>query len=505
MKKKLPIVLLTASCALLPLAARPVWADDNLLSGYTRVEKVYAMVDAPSFLNVRERADKKSRIVGILHPGDFCYILYGAGKERVYIESNELRGFVDGKWLRTGDEITSFAKITTVNGTVPEGIVIVAPENNKAVSYTLTTTQDVSGESPAEGSSEAAAAPAEESAEGAKASAEENAVPAGSAAAVSSVAVGSSDNYAYELKAVAVKNLSEAALSGDLAAQEEIIQFIATAADAEWNRYGYLKSVVIAQVVEETEWLSFPAYGGILPSDNNVLGIPVDFLTGLWASNWSGTSAIRNIYGEETEIRVYESVNACLMDYAAFMVGVHPELARELDAEKVLVTALGSNGEPTEYTERLKMLIGLYDLTRFDPAPLPEEPEEPENPAARIDESGYGAGELELIWALVAQEDDTSYEGALAVISSVMNRADMNYGGHGTGALDQLTAPGQFCYSPEISPSSVWEWRLGGNVAEFVKAAVNDCLNGGIRNHGYINFRSYDGGGWVRIGTNYYF
>ncbi len=262
MKKKLPIVLLTASCALLPLAARPVRADDNLLSGYTRVEKVYAMVDAPSFLNVRERADKKSRIVGILHPGDFCYILYGAGKERVYIESNELRGFVDGKWLRTGDEITSFAKITTVNGTVPEGIVIVAPENNKAVSYTLTTTQDVSGESPAEGSPEAAAAPAEDGAEGAKAPAEENAVPAGSAAAVSSVAVGSSDNYAYELKAVAVKNLSEAALSGDLAAQEEIIQFIATAADAEWNRYGYLKSVVIAQVVEETEWLSFPAYGG---------------------------------------------------------------------------------------------------------------------------------------------------------------------------------------------------------------------------------------------------
>ena len=143
--KKLPIVLLTASCALLPLAARPVRADDNLLSGYTQVEKVYAMVDAPSFLNVRERADKKSRIVGILHPGDFCYILYGAGKERVYIESNELRGFVDGKWLRTGDEITSFAKITTINGTFPEGIVIVAPENNKAVSYTLTTTQDEIG------------------------------------------------------------------------------------------------------------------------------------------------------------------------------------------------------------------------------------------------------------------------------------------------------------------------------------------------------------------------
>ena len=495
MKRKLPLVLLTASCFLVPLTAQPAEADTDLLSGYTQVEKVYALVEAPSFLNVRERADKRSRIVGILHPGDFCYILYGEGQERVYIESNELRGFVDGRWLRTGAEIASYGKISAISGTASEGIVIVAPENNKAVSFTLTTTQDVPTESSAAGAGGIAAGAG-------SGGAEENVPSGGSAAAVSSVAFGSSDNYAYELQAAAVRNLSTAALSGDAAAQEEIIQYLASAADTEWNRCGYLKSVIIAQVVEETEWLSFPEYGGILPSDNNVLGIPADFLTGRWASSWSGMSAIRTVYGEETEIRVYESVNACLLDYAAFMAGVHPEIVRELDVDTVLVTALGSGGEPTEYTERLKTLIENYELTRFDPEP---EPEEPEVPRARIDESGYSGGELELIWALVAQEDDTSYEGALAVITSVMNRADMNYGGHGMGALEQLTAPGQFCYSPEISPSYLWEQRLGGNVAEFVKAAVNDCLNGGIRNHGYINFRSYDGGGWVRIGTNYYF
>ncbi len=599
MKKRRPIAVIAFLLAAALLSSQLTYADTGLFSGYTQVEKVYALVNAPSFLNVRERADKKSRIVGILHPGDFCYILYGEGQERVYIESNELRGFVDGKWLLTGDAIASYGKISAITGKVSEGIVIVAPEDNKAVSYTLTTTRDLSEESTGTAAEESAAAArnalasentgsaktqtpsknvsqaavtdnsadaesesveiAEEStassesvtgtapaqgtestlsadstanavsAESADSTASE--APAGNAqnaaatestagntgagedpeneesvsaaASVSAVTVGSSDNYKYALDAASVKVLGLAAAAGDEAAREEILQLLADAAETEWNRYGYLKSVVIAQVVDETEWLTFPDMGGDLrPADNNVLGIPVDFLTGYWASNWSGTSAIRTLLGEETEVRIYESVDACLMDYAAFMVGIHPELARELNVETVLLAALGSGGEHTAYTQRIASLIEKFELTRFDPEP---EPEEPEVPRARIDERTYSAGELELIWALVAQEDDTSYEGALAVITSVMNRADMNYGGYGTSALVQLTAPGQFCYSPEISPAYVWNWRMGGNVADFVKAAVNDCLNGGVRNHGYINFRSYNGGGWVRIGTNYYF
>ncbi len=579
MRKRLSIIL-AVLLAVLPLLSRPVYADTSLFSGYTQVEKVYALVNAPSFLNVRERADKKSRIVGILHPGDFCYILYGEGQERVYIESDELRGFVDGKWLLTGESIASYGKISAITGNVSEGIVIVAPEDNKAVSYTLTTTRDLSEESAGTAAAESAAAagsaPAAENTESAKSQAgakniaqavktgasagtesaesapdaestveavsenspadtesmpdaedpqssagtestsdvlsageaestedAENEDIASAAASVSAVKVGSSDNYNYALDAASVKGLGTAAAAGDEAAQEEILQLLASAAEAEWNRFGYLKSVTIAQVVDETEWLTFPDMGGGLrPADNNVLGIPADFLNGRWTSSWSGTSAIRTLLGEETEVRIYESVDACLMDYAAFMVGIHPEIARELDVETVLLTALGSGGEHTAYTQRIAALVEEFELTRFDPEP---EPEEPEVPRARIDERTYSQGELELIWALVAQEDDTSYEGALAVITSVMNRADMNYGGHGTSALAQLTAPGQFCYSPEISPAYVWNWRMGGNVADFVKAAVNDCLNGGVRNHGYINFRSYNGGGWVRIGTNYYF
>ena len=116
----------------------------------------------------------------------------------------------------------------------------------------------------------------------------------------------------------------------------------------------------------------------------------------------------------------------------------------------------------------------------------------------------YSQAELELIWAIVAQEDDKSYTGALAVITCAMNRAEINYGGHGTDPLSQLTAAGQFCYSPSISASVHWQRRLGGHVPDHVKQAVSDAL-GGLRNHGCLYFRSYGGPGRTKIGGNYFF
>ena len=122
------------------------------------------------------------------------------------------------------------------------------------------------------------------------------------------------------------------------------------------------------------------------------------------------------------------------------------------------------------------------------------------------DRTNYSQSDLELIWAVVAQEDDKSYEGALAVISSAMNRADKNYGGYGKTVLEQLTADGQYCYSPKVSDSSLYQRRLGGNVADYVKQAVSDCLTKGIRNHDYLNFRSSNRTGlYTRIGDNWYF
>ena len=124
----------------------------------------------------------------------------------------------------------------------------------------------------------------------------------------------------------------------------------------------------------------------------------------------------------------------------------------------------------------------------------------------RVDPTRYTRKQLELIWAIVAQEDNGSYEGALAVISSAMNRTESpKWGYAGSNALEQLTAPGQYCYSND----TYWVPRLNGNVPNYVIKAVNDCLKYGIRNHNHTSFRStkgkVTGNDAVQIGGNWFF
>ena len=124
----------------------------------------------------------------------------------------------------------------------------------------------------------------------------------------------------------------------------------------------------------------------------------------------------------------------------------------------------------------------------------------------RTDDTPYTQEQLETIWAVVAQEDNGSYDGALAVISSAMNRTESGaWSYEGSNAYAQLTAAGQYCYSMD----NYWVSRLHGNVPDYVKQAVDDCLRRGIRNHNYTSFRSSagktTGSGAVRIGGNWYF
>lgn len=124
----------------------------------------------------------------------------------------------------------------------------------------------------------------------------------------------------------------------------------------------------------------------------------------------------------------------------------------------------------------------------------------------RVDATSYSQTDMELIWAIVAQEDNGSYEGALAVISSAMNRCESPaWSSLGSNALSQLKAPGQYCYSND----SYWVSRLNGNVPIYVKTAVNDCLVKGVRNHRFTSFRSTKGSTTgpdaVQIGGNWFF
>ena len=109
----------------------------------------------------------------------------------------------------------------------------------------------------------------------------------------------------------------------------------------------------------------------------------------------------------------------------------------------------------------------------------------------------YTSNELDLMCAITAQECSSSYNGALAVITTACNRAESR----GTDPLTEYKRTGQFCYSID----SHWKKRLNGNYSASVFQAVIDALNG-KRNHNYFSFRSASSGAsGVNIGGNVYF
>ena len=113
----------------------------------------------------------------------------------------------------------------------------------------------------------------------------------------------------------------------------------------------------------------------------------------------------------------------------------------------------------------------------------------------------YSAADLDLLCAITAQECSSSYEGALAVITTACNRAESSkWASKGSDPLSQYKAPGQFCYSID----SHWKRRLNGNYSSAVKQAVTDALNG-KRNHNYLSFRAAGHASGEYIGGNVYF
>ncbi len=113
----------------------------------------------------------------------------------------------------------------------------------------------------------------------------------------------------------------------------------------------------------------------------------------------------------------------------------------------------------------------------------------------------YSESDLDLLCAITAQECSSSYEGALAVITTACNRAvSSKWMSRGVDPLSQYMAKGQFCYSID----NHWMKRLNGNYASHVKQAVVDALNG-KRNHNYLSFRAAGTASGENIGGNVYF
>ena len=113
----------------------------------------------------------------------------------------------------------------------------------------------------------------------------------------------------------------------------------------------------------------------------------------------------------------------------------------------------------------------------------------------------YSDSELDLLCAITAQECSSSYEGALAVITTACNRTvSSSWKRYGSDPLSQYMAPSQFCYSID----NHWRKRLNGNYPSYVKRAVLDALNG-KRNHSYLSFRAAGYHSGEIIGGNVYF
>ncbi len=105
--------------------------------------------------------------------------------------------------------------------------------------------------------------------------------------------------------------------------------------------------------------------------------------------------------------------------------------------------------------------------------------------------------DFDLVCAIVEHEGGSSYEGALAVMSCVMNRVESP--DYPDDPVSVLTAPGQFA-----SYLDGYYQQFLGNSSTAVRQAVTDAL-GGKRSHSYLNFRSYKTDGSVNIGGNWYF
>lgn len=97
------------------------------------------------------------------------------------------------------------------------------------------------------------------------------------------------------------------------------------------------------------------------------------------------------------------------------------------------------------------------------------------------------ASDYDLLCAIVAAESDKTFDDALAVATTILNRCEApNWvASFGTNPISQATAPNQFVVYQHGSYAAY----TNGNAPDTVKQAVSDALKG-VRNHNYLSFRS---------------
>lgn len=91
----------------------------------------------------KEKTSDEPEVVGILERGGLCYILDDEQEEWCYVESGDVRGFVQTKQLETGQEVKKEIEEKGEDKyTLAEEKI--APEKNKACYYTVTSVKEAS-------------------------------------------------------------------------------------------------------------------------------------------------------------------------------------------------------------------------------------------------------------------------------------------------------------------------------------------------------------------------
>ena len=92
-------------------------------------------------LNVKEEKNADAKTVGTMTQGQLCYILADKDTDWVYVESGDVRGFVEKKYLDNSDE-TKKQITTTGEDKYKTAKETVKPEENKALYYTLSSVKE---------------------------------------------------------------------------------------------------------------------------------------------------------------------------------------------------------------------------------------------------------------------------------------------------------------------------------------------------------------------------
>ena len=487
---------------------------------FSRVNKQYALAQGSRSNRIYEKPDQKSTIVGEVPFYGLVYVLKSVGGWS-YVESGDVRGFIPSSDLQMGSDTTQMVELIGENGfeTATPDVEIA---DNSAFTFTQTTTQDVIADKDSalvlnEGDI------LEYPKDNARAVGE---VKSGSLVYVLAKARNEDGWYYVESGDVrgffkasdlfygfgsSVTDILSDMDNGNTESDSGLLadQII----DPEDNRslYYSLKSTKMAADEVGEEIAEYAAsFTGKLPYiyGGTSLSYGADcsgFVQSVFAS--FGISLPRTAQEQGASGEVVPSVDDAQPGDVVYW-GSGPHVGIYLGDGKVVECAghsYNTSANPGTGPEIQNInYMPVTSIRRY--IILQDGSDGIAQTGARTDSTEYSQKQLELIWAIVAQEDNGSYQGALAVISSAMNRTESSrWGFEGGNALSQLTAQGQYCYSMD----SYWRPRLGGNVPDYVKQAVYDCLKRGIRNHSYTSFRSTKGkttgANAVQIGGNWFF